>query len=79
MRRAVAAPLLLGAGLQQSIDISFPPGPQQQTRRSDMQRSIGGTERQTDGQTDGRTMYRYIDPAPHTMRATPIGHHGKGA
>ena len=21
------------------------------------------------GQTDGRTPYRYIDPAPHTMRA----------
>jgi len=24
---------------------------------------------QTDGRTDGWTMYRFIDPAPHTMRA----------
>ena len=24
------------------------------------------------GQTDGRTPYRFIDPAPHTMRAVPI-------
>jgi len=27
---------------------------------------------QTDGQTDGRIQYRFIDPAPHTMRAVPI-------
>ena len=27
--------------------------------------------RQTDGRTDGRTLDRYIDPAPHTMRALP--------
>ena len=26
----------------------------------------------TDGQTDGRTPYSYIDPAPHTTRAVPI-------
>jgi len=32
-----------------------PPGPQQQTRRTGMQRSIDGT--------DGRTPYRYIDSA----------------
>jgi len=24
------------------------------------------------GQTDGRTQYRFIDPAPHTMRTVPI-------
>jgi len=24
------------------------------------------------GQTDGRTLYRFIDPATHTMRAVPI-------
>ena len=31
-------------------------------------RSIDGT----DGRTDGRTPDRYIDPAPHTMRAMPL-------
>jgi len=37
------------------IDISCPPGPQQQTRRTLLQRSIDGT--------DGRTPNRYMDPA----------------
>jgi len=45
--RRVAAPLL-----QQSIDTSWPPGPQQQTRRSGVRRPVTG---QTDRQTDGRT------------------------
>jgi len=40
--RAAAAP-----AAQQSIDISYPPGPQQQTRRTPMQR--GEWERETDG------------------------------
>ena len=26
-------------------------------------------DRQTDGQTDGRTPDHYVDPAPHTMQA----------
>ena len=47
--------------VQQSIDISCPPGPQQQIRR----RSIGW-----DRQTDRRTPDRCIDPAPHTMLAS---------
>jgi len=60
--RAAAAP-----AVQQSIDISQPPGPQQQTRRTLMQRANG-----TDRRTDGRTPYRYTDPALHTVRAGPI-------
>jgi len=36
---------------QQSIDISCPPGAQLQTRRTLLQRSIDGTDRQTDGRT----------------------------
>jgi len=43
--------------VQESIDISCPPGPQQQTRRTLLQRSIGGTDKRT----DRRTPYRYID------------------
>jgi len=56
--RRAAAPLLLIAGppaVQQSIDISCSPGLQQQTRRSDVRRPNDGTDRQTGGQTDGRT------------------------
>jgi len=53
---AVAAPVV-----QQLTDISYPPGPQQQTRRTLLH-----------GQTDGWTLYRFIDAAPHTMRAAPL-------
>jgi len=61
-RRAAAAP-----AVQQSIDISYPPGPQQQTRRTLLSGWII--------QTDGRTSDRFIYPAPHTFRAVPIiGH-----
>jgi len=38
-----------------SIDISCPPGPQQQTRSGGMQRSMDGKDRRTDKQTEGRT------------------------
>ena len=41
--------------MQQSIDISCPPGAQQQTRTSGVQPANSGTDRQTDRQTDGRT------------------------
>jgi len=47
--------LLLSAVLLQRpvapllIDISYPPGPQQQTRRTLQQRPNDGTDRQTDG------------------------------
>jgi len=55
-RRAAArsaASLLLGAGAPLlSIDISFPHGAQQQTRRTPLLRSNDGTARRTDGQTD---------------------------
>jgi len=51
------------AAVQQSIDISHPPGPQQQTRSS------GEWDIQTDGWTDGRTLDSCIYPAPHAMRA----------
>ena len=58
-RRAAAAP-----AVQQSIDFSYPPGPQQQTRRTLLQRengTDGQTHKQTDRQTDG---HRFVDPAP---------------
>jgi len=62
--RAATAP-----AVQQSIDVSYPPGPQQQTRRTLLQRS-DETEGQTveqNRQTDGRTPYRYADPALHII------------
>jgi len=39
--------------VQQSIDIAWPPGPQQQTRSSGVQWAMMGL---TDGQTDGQTL-----------------------
>ena len=44
-----------------SIDISCPPGLQQQTHRSGVPRSIDGA----DWLTDGRTRYRYLDAAAY--------------
>jgi len=54
--RRAAARLLLTAGppaVQQSIDISWPPGPQQQTSSSGMRRP-DETDGQTHRRTDGR-------------------------
>jgi len=54
--------------LQQSGDIACPLGSQQQTRRTLLWRANG-----TDRRIDGRTPYRFIDPAPHTTpRTVPI-------
>ena len=53
--------------VQQSINIFCPPRPQQQTRRTLLQRTNG-----TDRRTDERAPYRFIDPAPQTMRTVPI-------
>jgi len=52
--------------VQQSIDISSPPGATA-VRRCCV-RSMG----QTDGRTYGRTLNRFIDSAPHTERAVSI-------
>jgi len=41
---------------------------QQQTRRSGVCRPSDGT----DGRTDGRTPDRFIDPAPHAVRAASV-------
>ena len=41
---------------------------QQQTRRSGVCRPSDGT----DGRTDGRTPDRFIDPAPHAVRAASM-------
>jgi len=49
-----------------AIDISCRLGPQQQTHRTMLQR-----EDETDRQTNGRTPYRYANPAPH-QRTVPI-------
>jgi len=51
-----------------SIDISRLHGAQQQTRRSGVQRASDGTDRRT----DGRTLDRFIHPAPHAMRGLAI-------
>ena len=60
-KRRAAAPLLLGARRPPlSIDICCPHGAQQQTRRTPRLRSNNGT--------DGRTLDRFIDLAPHTTR-----------
>jgi len=64
VRRAAAT-----TAVQQSIDISYPPSPQQQTHRTLLQRT-NGTDRQTDGRTDGHRAV--TDRAPHTMRLVPI-------
>jgi len=60
-RRCCWAPATL---MQQSIDISCPPDPRQQTRRTLLQRSIAGVYIQTDRRTD-------IVPL-HTVRAVSI-------
>jgi len=66
--------MALGAGCAaiDSIDVSRPPGPQQQTRSSGVWRPNDGTDgqwdRQTDRLTDGPTLDHYIDPAPQTMQ-----------
>ena len=47
--------------LRAAIDLYLlPAGPQQQTRRTLLQR------------TNGQTPYRFTDPTPHTLRAVPI-------
>ena len=61
-----AARLLVTAGrlaVQQSIDVSWAPGPQQQTRSSGGRRPDG-----TDGQTDARQLSRPVDSAAHIVR-----------
>jgi len=52
-----------------SIDIFWAYGTQQQTRRTPLLRSTDGTDWLTDRQADGQTPDRFIDPAPHTIRA----------
>ena len=54
--------------VQQSIDISCPPGAQQQTRRTLLQRSINETVRRT----DRRTPNRYPDTAAYSAISVSI-------
>jgi len=58
--------------VQQSIDLSYPSGPQQQTRCMLLQQANG---------TDGRTLYHFINPAPHIMWVVPVirSRHGTGS
>ena len=60
--------MLLGA--RRCLSISPPQVTQQQTHLRLLQRTIDGTDRQTNRQTDGhgRPDDRYIDPAPRTIR-----------
>ena len=44
----------------------------QQTRSTEFAAVGPWWDRQMDGRTDGRTPYRFIDPASHTMRAVPV-------
>ena len=62
-KRDTARICCCGAAMQQSTDISRPPGPQQQTCHVLLQQANG---------TDSRTPCRYIDPASHTKWAVPI-------
>ena len=64
-RRAAAAER---CGRAASIDISCPPGAQQQTHSSAVQQANDGTE----AQTDRRTPDRYIEPAAYSMQAVPV-------
>ena len=43
-------------------------------RQAHSSKPASGTNGQIDGETDGRTPYRFTDPAPHTMRAVPMIH-----
>ena len=71
LRPRAAAPLLVGAR-RQRLSIDMPARrSQQQIRCTPLLRSNGGTDRRTNGQTDGRISVRYIDPAPHAMRTVP--------
>jgi len=56
----VALPAIAAAApaVQQSVDISYPPGQRQQTRRTLLQRSTDGTDRQTDERTDTVPLHR---------------------
>jgi len=70
-RSTAAAPLAASSTIQQqrrclpSIDISSPQGAQHQTRRTLLSLSIEWTDRRT----DGRTLDRFVNPAPHTVWA----------
>jgi len=50
--------------VQQLIDITYPPA---HSSKHAARCSSGRM-----GQTDGQTLYRYIDPALHIMRAVPV-------
>jgi len=63
LRHRAAATL----AMHQWIDISYPPGAQQQTRRTLLQLAK---------RTDRGTPYRSIDTASHTMRALPTKRRG---
>ena len=55
-----------------SIDISCPPGPQQQTSRTLLQRSIDGTDRWTYGRTAYRYVYIYIYAAHYASSVNKV-------
>jgi len=57
-----AAPGAAAPAVQQSIDISYPPGPQQQTCCTLLQQN---------NRTDERTPNHFIDPALHTIQTVP--------
>jgi len=66
LARAAAAP-----AVQQSIDIHYPPGTQQQTRRTLLQRA-NGTDRRTDGhRTVTWTLLRILRGQSSANKALP--------
>jgi len=58
--------------LQQSIDISPIPVRWAHSSKPAVEALLLCNHAGTDRRTDGRTPYRFIDPAPHTMSAVPI-------
>jgi len=69
--RRAAAPLLLSAG-QQSIDISCPPGAQQQTRRTPLLWSNDGTDRRTGTRASHRPCFAYYAGSGNTAASVPV-------
>ena len=67
MRRAAAAALQLGARRCRSIS---PTRGEPSSKRPHAAAAVDRWDRQT----DGRTPYRFIDHAPHVMRAMPLSH-----
>jgi len=61
--------MLCSGSKQQSINISYPPSPQQQSRRTLLQQANGTDKKWKDRQTEMQinNVFHFIQPARHTM------------